>query len=136
MPKALRVALAVAAGLAVAFVLVVAVEFLSAVVHPLPPDFDGSEDAMCEHVKRYPQWVLAVASVLWAGIALVSSGLAKRIGNRGCGWAVGLLLLAATLFNVTMLPYPVWFKVISPALQGIVLLAVLRSPDGTSDRHV
>jgi hypothetical protein len=129
MRKALRVILAIATGLVVAFVLVMAVEFLSAIVHPLPPDFDGSESAMCEHVKRYPQWVLAIASVLWAATSFVSCWLAMRIGNRGCGLTVGLVLLVAVLFNVSQLPYPTWFAVMTPALQGVVLLALWRLPN-------
>ena len=136
MAKALRVVLSIATGLVVALVLVMAVEFLSAIVHPFPPDFDGSESALCEHVKRFPQWVLAVVSVAWAATTFVSCWLAKRMGNRGCGLTVGLLLLAAVLFNVTKLPYPIWFKGISAALQGAVLLAVLRSPNHTMKKGV
>jgi hypothetical protein len=132
MRQALRVVLSIATGLVVALVLVIAVEMLSAIVHPLPPDFGGSEDELCEHVRRYPQWFLAIASVLWAATTLLSCWLARRIGNRGCGLTVGLLLLAAVLFNMAMLPYPMWFKVISPALQGVAHLAMLRFPSHTT----
>ena len=45
---------AIVAGMLVAFVLVIAVELFSSVVHPLPADFDGSMEQMCEHVARYP----------------------------------------------------------------------------------
>lgn len=48
----LRVPLGVVAGLAVTFAAVVGVEAFSAVVHPLPPDFDGSMQSMCDHVAR------------------------------------------------------------------------------------
>jgi hypothetical protein len=129
MRKALSVVLSIATGLIVALVLVVAIEMLSAIVHPVPLDFGGSEDELREHMRRYPQWFLAIAYVLWAATTLLSCWLATRIGNRGCGLTVGLLLLAAVLFNITQLPYPIWFKAISPALQGAVLLAVLRFPN-------
>lgn len=132
MRQALRAILSIATGLVVALALVIAIEMLSAIVHPLPPGFGGSEDEMCEHVQRYPQWVLAIASVLWAATTLLSCWLAKRIANRGCGLIVGVLLLGAVLFNVIMLPYPIWFKVTSPALQGVVLLAALRFPNRTT----
>jgi MFS family permease len=132
MRKALRVVLSIITGLVVALVLAIAIEMLSAIVHPLPPDFGGSEDELYVHVQRYPQWVLAIVSVLWAATTFLSCWLAKRIGNRGCGWTVGLLLLAAVLYNVTKLPYPIWFKVISSALQGVVLLAALRFPNHTT----
>ena len=54
MPTAFRVVAAIAAGMTVAFILVVAVELFSAVVHPVPPDFNGSMEEMRLHVARYP----------------------------------------------------------------------------------
>jgi hypothetical protein len=65
---------------------------------------------MCQHVERYPNWVLAIVVPAWAGTALASAWLAGRIGNRECALVVGVLLLAALLFNLSMLPYPIWFK--------------------------
>ena len=97
---------AVVAALLVAFGLVVAVEMFSAVVHPLPADFAGTMEEMCAHVARYPDWVLAVVVVAWGGTALVSTWIAGRFGNRWCAMFVGLLLLAAVTFNISMLPYP------------------------------
>jgi len=97
-------------GLFVAFVLVVGVEAFSAVVHPLPKDFGGSMEEMCRHVERYPQWVLAVVP-MWAVTALVSTWIAQWIGNLYTAGIVGLLLLSALVFNLSMLPYPIWFKV-------------------------
>jgi hypothetical protein len=132
MRQAARVVLSIATGIVVALVLVVAVELFSAVVHPLPPDFGGTEEEMCAHVERYPQWVLAAATVLWGGTTFLSCAVAKRIGNRWSGLTVGLLLLAAVLFNVAKLPYPMWFKVITPALQGLIIVLNFRSP---SPRH-
>ena len=61
MKSAIRTLLAVLAGMTVAFVLVVAVEMFSSVVHPYPPDFNGDVPA---HVRRYPPWVLAVCVLL------------------------------------------------------------------------
>lgn len=103
---------AIAAGMLIAFVLVVAVEFFSAIVHPLPADFKGTMDEMCQHVARYPHWVLAVAALAWGGTALASTWTAGRLGNRGCALFVGLLLLTAVLVNISMLPYPIWFKIV------------------------
>ncbi len=54
MPTAFRVVAAIAAGMTVAFILVVAVELFSAVVHPVPPDFNGSMEEMRLHVAHYP----------------------------------------------------------------------------------
>src|SRR6202008_3402507 len=75
-----------------------------------PPDFDGTMEEMCEHVARYPPWVLAVVVPAWVGTAFVGTWIAGRLGNRGAASFVGLLLLAALVFNVSMLPYAIWFK--------------------------
>jgi hypothetical protein len=104
---------AIVAGVLAAFVLVVAVELFSAVVHPVPPDFGGTMEEMCEHVARYPTWVLALAVPAWGLAAFVSTWTANKIGNRGSAIFVGLLLLAAVVFNISKLPYPIWFKVMS-----------------------
>jgi hypothetical protein len=112
MGTALRTVLAILAGLASALALVVAVEAASAVVHPTPPDFTGTKEEMCEHVARYPQWVLAAVVVLWNLTGLVGVVVATQVGNRTAGFIVGTLLYAALSANVVMLPYPMWFKLV------------------------
>lgn len=111
MKAALRALMAVFAGLLALFILVVAVELFSAVVHPLPEDFRGTTEEMCQHVEQYPHWVLAVVVPAWAAAAFASSWTARRIGNVYSAAMVGLLLLAALVCNISMLPYPAWFKI-------------------------
>ncbi len=113
MYSALRTLAAVVAGMLVAFVLVMAVELFSAVVHPFPEGFLGTTDEICRHVERYPQWVLAVVVAAWAATALAGTWTARRIGNLGSFAVVSLLLLAALVLNLSMLPYPLWFKIAS-----------------------
>jgi hypothetical protein len=115
-------------GLVVAFILVVGVEGFSAVVHPLPKDFGGTMEEMCRHVERYPQWVLAVVVPMWAVTALVSTWIAQRIGNLYAAGAVGLLLLSALVFNLSKLPYPIWFKVVSLLVIPAAIVAGCRFP--------
>lgn len=110
MGTALRVVGGIVAGMLVAFALVVAVELFGAVVHPLPPDFGETMEEMCLHVERYPGWVLAVVVPAWAGAAFAGTWIAGRLGNRGGALVVGLLVLAALVLNISMLPYPLWFK--------------------------
>jgi hypothetical protein len=100
-------------GLFLAFVLIVAVEGFSAVVHPLPKDFGGTMEEMCRHVERYPQWVLAAVVPMWAVAAWLGTWIARRIGNLYSSGIVGLLLLSALVFNLSKLPYPIWFKVVN-----------------------
>ena len=127
MYNALRTLAAILLGLFVAFVLIVAVELFSAVVHPLPVDFGQTTEEMCRHVERYPHWVLAVVVVAWAAIAFVGTWTAKRIGNFGSFAVVSLLLLAALLFNISMLPYPLWFKIVNLIATPAAIVAGGRS---------
>jgi hypothetical protein len=112
MKTALRTILAVVAGMAVALVLVIGVELFSAVVHPVPPGFTATMDEMCQHVARYPHWVLGTVVLLWSATTFISTWVATRIGNRLAGIAVILILTLAIVFNVSMLPYALWFKVV------------------------
>ncbi|MEX2317461.1 MAG: hypothetical protein WD669_09940 [Pirellulales bacterium] len=111
MATVVRAVGAVVAGMLVAFILVIAVELFSAVVHPFPPEFGETMEEICKHVERYPHWVLAVAVPAWAGTALAGTWIAGRLGNRVSAVFVGLLLVAAVICNTTMLPYPIWFKI-------------------------
>lgn len=111
MLTAFRTLAATVAGMIVVFVLVIAVELFGAVVHPLPQDFGGTSEEMCRHVERYPQWVLALVVPAWAATAFASAWTAKKMGNLVSFAIVGLLLMAALVFNISMLPYPLWFKI-------------------------
>jgi hypothetical protein len=121
MTAVFRIVGAIVAAMAVALVLVIAVELFSSVVHPTPADFKGTHEEMCAHVANYPQWVLAAVVPMWGFTAFVSTWLAGRLGNRGCAVFLAVLLLAAVIFNLSMLPYPAWFKVVQPI---VILIAV------------
>ena len=66
---------------------------------------------MSQHVQRCPPWVLAVVVPAWAVAAFVGTWTARIIGNRYASATVGLLLLAALVLNLSLLPYPMWFKI-------------------------
>ena len=123
MRSAVRGLLAVVAGMGLAFALVVAVEWFSSVVHPLPADFDGN---IPEHVRRYPGWVLAVVVPMWAATAAAAIWVASRIGGRLAGALVTLLLACALAFNLSMLPYVTWFKIAMPAAFFVACLLGIR----------
>ena len=124
MKSAVRTLLGVVAGMALAFTLVVAVEFFSSVVHPFPADFDGNIPA---HVRRYPGWVLAVAGLMWGGAAAAATWVASRIAGRLAGALVTLLLASALAFNMSMLPYVMWFKIAMPAAFFVACLLGIRT---------
>jgi hypothetical protein len=109
---ALRQVLAVIAALASAFLLVIAVEIFSSAVYPIPQGPAATMAEICEHVARYPHWILAVVVALYSATAFLSTWIATRIGNRWTGIAIGLILGALLVCNIAMLPYTLWFKVV------------------------
>ena len=119
----IRTLFAVVVGMALAFALVVAVELFSAVVHPIPADFNGN---MGEHVRRYPHWVLGVVVLAWGATSAAATWVASRVGNRLAGSVVALLLAWALIFNLTMLPYTMWFKVVMFSVFPVACLLGIR----------
>lgn len=112
-----RSVFAVFAALALALLLVIGVELLSSVFHPLPEGLDPHDPAViCEHVARYPPAVLFGAGLLWGLAVFLSAWLATRLGaarHPAHGVLVGSVLLAAAVANMLMLPYPAWFWVLN-----------------------
>jgi hypothetical protein len=118
--------LGIIAGMVLAFALVIAVEVFSSIVHPVPPGFTGTMDEMCEHVARYPHWVLGVAVIAWSATGFLGTWIATKIGGRGAGAVVSLLLLTALAFNIAKLPYTTWFKALMPvSLPAACYLALI-----------
>jgi hypothetical protein len=123
MRSAIRYVAAVVVGLLLSLMLIVAVELFGGVVHPLPENFGGTSEEMCRHVERFPPWVLAVVVPAWAVAAFVGTWTAGRIGNFYSAATVGSLLLVALLFNVSGLPYPMWFKIANLVAVPIAVVA-------------
>lgn len=124
----LRVIGGVVAALATAFTLLIAVEGYSSIVHPFPADFQGTQEEVCSHVERYPEWVLATVVPMWGFTAFASVWVAGFVGNRWGALFVGALLFAGAILNLAMLPYPLWFKIVIPiALLIAVAIGFLAS---------
>ncbi len=109
---------AVGFGLVIAFVLVVGIEVLSDFFHPFPTGLDPHDFEACSaHVARYPTLLLGVCGLLWAITAFVSTWIATRLGtvrHPAHGIGLGGFLLGMAVFNIVILPYPIWFKVLTP----------------------
>jgi hypothetical protein len=108
-----RSVFAVFAALVLALLLVIGVELLSSVVHPLSEGLDPADPGViCEHVANYPPLVLFAGGLLWVLTTFLSAWLATRLGaarHAAHGIVVGSILLALAVMNMSMLPYPVWF---------------------------
>lgn len=110
MKPVLKTLAGILAGVGIAFVLVVAVEWFGAISHPLPADFNGTAEQMCLHVERFPAWVLAAVVPMWAAVGFAGAWTALKVGNRFAVIAVGVFLLSMLVLNISMLPYPFWFE--------------------------
>ncbi len=125
MIRFLRALAGIVVGLGLAFVLVIGVELFSAVVHPFPEGFRGTEAEVCAHVENYPGTVLAMIVPLWALVVFCGVWTAKKIGGLASSLLVGVLLLVAVGFNQWMLPYPEWFEVANFLAMPLAILGAL-----------
>jgi len=102
-------------SLVLAFALVVGVEIFGAIFHPFPPDVDPSDMEVCRRqVATCPQWILAVSAVAWGAIVFIAAWVATRLGAHrhiAHGIVIGGFLCLAAGFNISMLPYPIWFNI-------------------------
>ena len=110
MSPLLRNVLAVVAGLAAAVAVVAVVEGLSARVFPLPEGLDYSDrTAMAEAIGNLPAGAFVFVVAAWGLGALAGAAVATGISRRvGPGYLIGVLLLAAAVSNLLMIPHPGW----------------------------
>ena len=106
-------AAALIASLFVAILLLAGIEWIGTIVYPFPADFAGTREEVMAHVANYPTLILASLGGLgWAITMVIATWLATRFSSSrhpAYGAGIGLLLLAGAIFNMAMLPYPVWF---------------------------
>jgi hypothetical protein len=119
MPKAFLTLAAVIAGVFTALICVVAVELICGTLYPPPPGFTGTHEEMCEYVASHPDWVLAIAAVLWGMTAFASTWVAFKVGGHPAALVIEALLTAALVFNLSMVPYVVWFKLAALLAVGL-----------------
>ena len=119
----LRTSAAFLVSLLVTFLLIFGVEVFSNVVHPLPVGTDLTHDTICLHVANYPAWILAVVVPMWGGTATIGTWIAQRIGNVYSAAALGVLLVSGVALNLSMLPYPIWFKSVTLLVVPLAAIA-------------
>ena len=108
-----RSAGAVLAGLVAAMFFIVGTEAVWAVVYPPAPGVDLHDREACKaHIAQLPADAFVIAAVGWGLAVLAGSWVATRLGagrHPAHGYVVGLILSAAALMNMLMLPYPALF---------------------------
>lgn len=128
----LRTFLGILAGVALAFVVMMALEMVSYAAFPPPAGLDPSDP---DDVRR----IVASASLAakswvvfgWFAAALAGGWLARRLSRRDwAGWVIAGLIVLGGIANVLMIPHPLWMQIGAVAAPLLAGWLVTRLPAG------
>jgi hypothetical protein len=115
------------AGTLVAVGLVWIIESAGHTIYPLPPGLDFTDtEAVRLYIAGLPLGAFLFVGGAWFLGTLGGTMAACYVGNaapRIFAMIVGALMLAATAFNLAMIPHPLWFSV--TGIAGIIFAAWL-----------
>ena len=106
----MRMAVGILAGIVVAFLCVFAVEMIGHSLYPPPAGLDVNDPAdQARLMDAMPAAAKALVLLAWFAGALAGAWTANRIAGRSiAGWAVALLVIAAGVATMLMIPHPAW----------------------------
>ena len=106
----MRILLGVLAGAILAGLCVYVVELVGHSLFPLPPGLDPKDPADLPAVMAaMPAAAKAMVLLGWFVGALLGAWAANRIARRAlAGWIVALLVVAAGVATMAMIPHPAW----------------------------
>lgn len=106
----MRMVMGVVAGIVVAFLCVFAVEFVGHGLYPPPAGLDpGNPADQSRLMAEMPAAAKALVLIAWFVGALAGAWTANRIAGRGlAGWIVALLVIAAGIATMVMIPHSAW----------------------------
>jgi len=109
----MRTVLAIVAGFAAAFAIMVAFEFTNSRLHPFPPGMDVFDiEQVRTFARNLPASALVMVALGWISGSFVGGWLATRLAPDRAGLAafvVGLLLTCGATFNAWLVREPLWF---------------------------
>ncbi|AYM99551.1 hypothetical protein [Chryseobacterium sp. 3008163] len=121
----LRVILGVIAGIIAGSVCVWGVETLNHILHPYPAGMKANDmEAFKSYIENLPFLGKFMVIVGYALGALVSGFISTKIAKNGKPTAAiicGLIFLSFTIYNMVVLPTPIWFWVLGILVWGLVL---------------
>ena len=118
--------LAIIAGVITAGITVFVLESLSHLIYPPPENIDLTDyEALKEAVKGMPTGALVSVLLAWMISGIVGGFVGGKIDS--INWKqnsiiIGLILLLFAIFNLYMVPHPLWMTVI--AVVGYVPMAI------------
>jgi hypothetical protein len=106
----MRMLVGIVAGVVVAFLCVFAVEWIGHGLYPAPAGLDIIKPAdQARLMEAMPSAAKAMVLIGWFVGALAGAWVANRIAGRGlAGWIVALLVIAAGVATMLMIPHPAW----------------------------
>lgn len=130
MPPFVRSILAIIAGGVIAFGVIAAVQYLSSLLFPAPPGMDMTDPAaLREFMAALPlgAFLMVLLSYVFGGLAggFVAARLAPW-ARTGHAVAIAVLLAAASVVNLRMVPHPTWFMIANLAVVVLLPLAGAR----------
>jgi len=104
----MRILMGVVAGIVVAFACVFVVEMVSHSLYPPPAGLDMTNPAdQARLMEAMPGAAKAMVLAAWFFGALAGAWVANRIAGRSlAGWIVALLVVAAGVATMVMIPHP------------------------------
>jgi hypothetical protein len=121
-------------GVITAVVIVAVVEAINSRIYPLPAGVDpNNAKALKEVIATLPLGALLMVLLGWWLGALGGGWLAARLAGRLDmlhGLVVAVIILSAAIFNLLMLPHPIWFWV--AAVLGIPLGGYIGTRSGAN----
>lgn len=112
-------------GLALAFIVVQAVETIVHVMYPPPPGTDMRNVAAVKaFVATLPLTAFLLVLFGWLVGTFAGTSAAAKIGRSSVpAYIVGALLLCAGIANAMMIPQPLWFSIASIAIYIVMTFA-------------
>ena len=133
MPPIARSFLAIVGGMATAVLVVIAMDKLGAMIHPLPAGFDPRQrEAVNAHIATAPIGAMLVMVSGWVLAPFVGGVVATRLSGRASpiyAWALALLFFSTTLVNLGTYVHPPWMWLVATVgIPGAGWLAARLAP--------
>jgi hypothetical protein len=121
----LRVILGVVAGIIAGSLCIWGVETLNHILYPYPARMKANDmEAFKSYIENLPFLGKFMVIVGYAVGALVSGFISTKIGKNGKPTAAlvcGLIFLSFTIYNMMVLPTPIWFWILGILVWTLVL---------------
>ncbi|CAD7797235.1 hypothetical protein CHRY9390_00133 [Chryseobacterium aquaeductus] len=121
----LRIILGVLVGIAVGSVCVWAIETVNHLLYPFPAGMKANDmNAFKSYIDNLPFFGKFMVIIGYAFGALASGFISTKISKNGKPTAAiicGLIFLSFTIYNMTVLPTPIWFWILGILVWTLVL---------------